>query len=127
MPKIKVLIVDDHAPVRSLLKQLLEADREIEVVGEACDGLEAIDLTSQLQPNVIVMDIAMPRMNGLDATRSIRQKWPAVSVILVTGMASESYNQVVELCGAQAFLPKENMGALLLRTVHRVVQAAMIH
>src|SRR6185437_15077470 len=102
MPKIKVLIVDDHAPVRSLLKQLLEADREIEVVGEACDGLEAIDLTSQLQPNVIVMDIAMPRMNGLDATRSIRQKWPAVSVILVTGMASESYNQVVELCGAQA-------------------------
>lgn len=127
MAKIKVLIVDDHAPVRGLLKQLLEADRDIEVVGEACDGVEAIDLTSQLQPNLIVMDIAMPRMNGLDATRMIREKWTAVNVILVTGMASESYNQVVELCGAQAFLPKENMGALLVRTVHRVVQAAIIH
>jgi DNA-binding NarL/FixJ family response regulator len=122
--KINVLVVDDHKMVRDVARRLLESDPTVRVVGEACDGVEAMDLTSNLQPDVIVMDISMPKMNGLEATSAIREKWPTISVILVTALAIDAYREVSQLCGATAFLSKENMPAQLLNTLHRILRVA---
>jgi DNA-binding NarL/FixJ family response regulator len=122
MTKINVLVVDDHKAVRDVARRLLESDPGVRVVGEACDGVEAMDLTSNLQPDVIVMDISMPKMNGLEATSAILEKYPTISVILVTALAIDAYREVSQLCGATAFLAKENMPAQLLNTLHRVLR-----
>ena len=87
---IRVLVVDDNHEFRSAVRDLLEGDLQIRVVGEACDGVQAISLTAHLQPDLILMDIAMPLMNGLEATSAIRERWPKVIVILVTAIPSNS-------------------------------------
>jgi len=122
--KVNVLVVDDYKIVRDVVKSLLGADPGVQVVGEACDGIEALDLASCLQPDVIVMDISMPRMNGLEATRAIHEKWPSISVILTTALAGACYQDVSRLCGANAFLAKENIPHQLLPIIHRVVRVA---
>jgi DNA-binding NarL/FixJ family response regulator len=76
-----------------------------------------------LQPDLIIMDIAMPLMNGLEATTAIRERWPKVVVILVTAIPSNSYQQISDRCGANAFLPKEEMGSRLIPTLHRFAWA----
>src|ERR1700686_2971080 len=120
---IRVLVVDDNHEFRSAVRDLLEGDLQIRVVGEACDGLHAISLTAHLQPDLILMDIAMPVMNGLEATSAIRERWPTIGVILVTAVPSNSYQQISDRCGAKAFLPKEDMGSLLIPTLHRLAWA----
>jgi DNA-binding NarL/FixJ family response regulator len=116
--------VDDYKIVRDVVKSLLDADPGVQVIGEACDGLEALNLISDLQPDVIVMDISMPKMNGLEATRAIRDKWPSISVILTTALAGACYQDVSHLCGANAFLAKENIPQQLLPIIHRMVRVA---
>jgi CheY-like chemotaxis protein len=119
--KLSVLVVDDYKIVRDAVRTLLETDPGVRVVGEACDGVEAVDMVTSLQPDVIIMDISMPKMNGLEATRAIRQKWPSISVILTTALAATDYHEVSCLCGANAFLAKENIPLQLLPTIHRIV------
>src|SRR5438132_13687762 len=102
---IRVLVVDDNQEFRSAVRDLLESDLQIRVVGEACDGLQAISLTAHLQPDLILMDIAMPLMNGLEATSAIRERWPKVIVLLLTAIPSNSYQQVADRCGTEALLP----------------------
>lgn len=82
--KIRVLIVDDHQVVRQGFAVFLRAFPDLEFVGEAVNGLEAVELAGKLQPHVILMDMIMPRMNGIDATRAIRDAYPAVRVIALT-------------------------------------------
>ncbi len=122
---IRVLVVDDNQEFRAAVRDLLEGDLQIRVVGEACDGLQAISLTAHLQPDLILMDIAMPLMNGLEATSAIRERWPQVIVILVTAIPSNSYQQISDRCGANAFLPKEEMGSRLIPTMHRLACATL--
>ena len=122
---IRVLVVDDNQEFRGAVRDLLEGDLQIRVVGEACDGLQAISLTAHLQPDLILMDIAMPLMNGLEATSAIRERWPKVIVILVTAIPSNSYQQISDRCGANAFLPKEEMGSRLISTMHRLACATL--
>jgi len=122
--KVSVLVVDDYKIVRDVVRALLESDPGVQVVGEACDGVEAVDLVSYLQPDVIVMDISMPRMNGLEATRSIKEKWPTITVILTTALPAPSYQDISDLCGANAFLAKENIPLQLLPIIHRMVRIA---
>jgi len=120
---IRVLVADDNQEFRLAVRELLESDLQIRVFGEACDGLQAISLTAHLQPDLIIMDIAMPLMNGLEATSAIRERWPKVVVILVTAIPSNSYQQISDRCGANAFLPKEEMGSRLIPTLHRFAWA----
>src|SRR5260370_13339374 len=114
---IGVLVVDDNHDFRSAVRDVLEGDLQTRVVGEACDGLQAISLTANLQPDLILMDIAMPLMNGLEATSAIRERWPKVIVVLVTAIPSNSYQQISDRSAANPFLPNEQMGPLPIPTI----------
>ena len=89
MDKIGVLIVDDHAVVRQGLRTLLELQEDIEVVGEAANGLESVEQTRQLLPDVVLMDLMMPEMDGIEATRRIRSLSPSTKVIILTSFAED--------------------------------------
>ena len=91
MPATRVLIVDDHPLVRSGLRSLLERTGEFEVVGEGADGYEAVELAALHAPDVILLDVAMPRLNGADAAQYIRDKVPLAGVIMLSMHANKSY------------------------------------
>ena len=99
---ITVLLVDDHALVREGLRRLLDAEADFDVVGEAADGLQALALAVALDPDVVVMDIAMPGLNGIEATRQVRQAAPRSRVLVVSGHAEIPYVDRVAALAAGA-------------------------
>jgi YesN/AraC family two-component response regulator len=117
---IRVLLVDDEARLRQMAKRLLLADHDIEIVGEAANGRSAVDLNSELGPDLIVMDIAMPELNGLEATRIIRKQSANTKIIVVTAMAAEPYRKAAMTMGANAFLSKGAFDSELLPTIHNI-------
>jgi two-component system response regulator NreC len=106
MKKIKVVIADDHTIVRQGMKKLLEGYPEVEVVGEATDGKEAIDVVQRLMPDVVIMDISMPDMNGLEATRQIRKLLPQMKILILTMHAEKEYIFKILQSGASGYLLK---------------------
>ncbi|MDA8084800.1 MAG: response regulator transcription factor [Nitrospiraceae bacterium] len=118
--KITVFLVDDHAVLRDGLRLLLEANPEITVVGEADNGREAIERIGQLRPEIIIMDLAMPQMNGIEATRALAKTQPSAKVIILS-MHSTTEHIVSALdAGAQGYLLKESVGAEVLDAVAAV-------
>jgi len=115
--KIKVLIADDHTIVRSGVRLLLDAEADIEVVGEALDGVEAVDLVQQLRPKVVLMDIAMPGMDGMEATRHIKDEWPEVNVLVLTMHRRDEYFFEMLKAGASGYILK---GAETNELIHAV-------
>lgn len=103
---IRVLIGDDHTIVRSGVRLLLEAEPDIEVVGEAGTGEEVVSLAGTLQPNVIVMDIAMPDMDGLEATQRIKAEWPQIQVLVLTMHRTNEYFFEMLKAGASGYVLK---------------------
>ncbi|MBM3118670.1 MAG: response regulator transcription factor [Chloroflexi bacterium] len=106
MKKIRVLIVDDHTLVRDGIRALLELVADIEVVGEATNGKEAIEKVEQLVPDVVLMDLAMPIMGGLEATRRIRKQFPETKVLALTQYDDSDYVIPVIEAGARGFVTK---------------------
>jgi two-component system, NarL family, response regulator NreC len=104
--KIRVLLADDHAIVRAGVRLLLEAEPDMEVVGEALNGTEAVTLAESLRPDVILMDIAMPDMNGLEATRQIKGSFPNVHVLVLTMHRSDEYFFEMLKAGASGYVLK---------------------
>jgi DNA-binding NarL/FixJ family response regulator len=118
----RVVIADDHAVVRQGLQALLAAQPDIRVIGEAEDGAEAVRLAAELRPAVVVMDISMPVMNGLEATRAIKQAAPAVHVLILTMHENEEYFFQLLQAGASGYLLKRAAASDLLAAVRTVAQ-----
>ncbi|MBN1661264.1 MAG: response regulator transcription factor [Anaerolineae bacterium] len=118
MTKIRVLLADDHAVVRDGLHALLAAAPDIEVVGQAADGLEVIQLATELAPDVVVMDIAMPRVNGIEATRRIVKALPDVKVLILSQYEDTKYVLEAVNAGARGYLLKRDAGAELAEGIH---------
>jgi two-component system response regulator NreC len=120
--KLKVLIADDHGVVRKGLRLLLQQYREIEVVGEAANGREAVRQADELRPNVILMDVAMPLLNGIDAAEQIRKANDQIGVIMLTMHADEGYLLRALNAGVRGYLLKESAEEDLLQAVQAVSQ-----
>lgn len=118
--KIRVMLADDHTVLRAGLRALLNAEPDIEVIGEAADGLEAVALAERLKPDVVVMDIAMPRMDGLQATRQIAARLPTTRVLVLTMHAEEQYLLQVLEAGGSGYVLKRSADTELLDAI-RVV------
>jgi two-component system response regulator NreC len=106
MRKTRILLADDHDVVRSGLKALLRTSPEFAIVGEACDGEEAVRLAAELQPDIVMMDISMPRLDGIGATRLIKQQHPAVRIIVLTVYEQEEYVYQILHAGASGYVLK---------------------
>jgi DNA-binding NarL/FixJ family response regulator len=122
MPKIRVLLADDHAILREGVRALLGYYPDVEVVGEAQDGEQAVSLVAELSPDIVLMDIAMPSMNGIEATRRIHQDYPATRVVILTQHEDWRYVLPLLQAGASGYVLKRALGADLisaLRTVAR--------
>jgi two-component system, NarL family, response regulator NreC len=122
MNPVKILIADDHGIVRRGLRSLLERQNEFEVVGEANDGKEAVDETNRLQPDIVVMDIAMPHLNGIDAAQQIMKKRPETSVVLFSMYADESYLIRALNAGVKGYLLKDSADTDLVPAVQAAAQ-----
>jgi len=118
--KISVLLVDDHILVRRGFRRMLEDDAEIEVVGEAGDGNEAVALAMQLKPRVVVMDFALPSMNGAVATRMIRKALPDTEVLMLSMHEEPTYVRTCLDAGARGYLLKNAVDLELIEAVKRV-------
>lgn len=122
MTKIRILLADDHGIVRKGLRFLLDRQPGMEVLGEASDGREAVELAEQLNPDVVVMDIAMPRLNGIEATSQIVKRHPRIGVIILSMHSDEGYIMRTLTAGAKGYLLKDSAEADLLRAVEAVSQ-----
>jgi DNA-binding NarL/FixJ family response regulator len=117
---IQVLLVDDHAAVRDGLRFLLESEGDITVVGNAGNGRQAVDEVRRLQPHVVIMDISMPHLNGIDATHTICQSCPSTKIVILSMYSSAEHIFQALKAGARGFLPKESTGTELVAAVRAV-------
>lgn len=122
---ITVLLVDDHALVRRGFRRLLEDEPDIEVVGEAGNGREAVDLANQLKPQVVVMDYAMPELDGVQATHEIRRQSPDSAVLMLSMHADENYIRNAAEAGARGYLLKNAVEVDLAGAIRDVAAGGM--
>jgi two-component system, NarL family, response regulator NreC len=122
MRKIRILLADDHNLMRSGLSVLLEQQPDLAVVGEASDGREAVALVKSLKPDVVVMDIGMPNLNGIEAGRRITQDHPQIAIVMLSMHSDESYVLRALKVGAKGYLLKDSAEADLIRAVHAVAE-----
>jgi DNA-binding NarL/FixJ family response regulator len=120
MPPIRVLIADDHDTVRQGLRLLIEAQSDMRVVGEAANGQSAIDRVAVLHPDVVVMDVTMPTLNGLEATRAVRASHQDIAVVALTRHMDQAYVQELLGAGAAAYVLKQSDSTELIRAIRTV-------
>jgi DNA-binding NarL/FixJ family response regulator len=120
---VTILIADDNSRLRTLIRKLLAQEPDLHVVAEAATGTEALRLAYQLRPNIIVMDLAMPEVNGLEALRRIKMDHPETKVIIMTVHTEDVYLRAAEASGTDAFLIKRTLMTTLLPTVRRLLSA----
>jgi two-component system response regulator NreC len=120
MPAIRILLADDHVVMRSGLRLLLERQPNLEVVAEAADGREAVDMAAAQKPDVVVMDIAMPHLNGVEATRQIVTRNPAIGVVILSMHSDESYVLRSLKAGAHAYLLKDSAELDLISAIEAI-------
>jgi DNA-binding NarL/FixJ family response regulator len=120
MKRINVLLAEDHEIVREGLRKLLEAETDLEVVGEAASARQAVAWTKTLHPAVVVMDIAMPLLNGLEATRQIRKSFPSIHVVILSAHSADAYVEQAAAVGARGFLLKQTSAHVLATAIREV-------
>lgn len=117
MKRIKLLIVDSHPAVREGVKAILLPHEEFEIVGEASNGQEALLAIPRLQPDVVLMEVMMPRLGGIEATKAIKGLWPSMGVVLMSDVNTVALVQRALLAGANGYLTKDVSPGLLINTV----------
>ena len=128
MERIKVLIADDHRVVREGLMAILKTKENIEVVGEAQDGQEAIEKVRTLEPDVILMDVSMPRMGGVEATRQIKREFPHIGIIALTMYDEQQYIFDLVRAGATGYLLKDTESAQIVEAIRAIYRGeSLIH
>ncbi len=126
MDKIKILVVDDHAILRDGIRALLDLHEDMELVGEASEGKEAVEKAQDLAPDVVVMDIAMFGMDGLEATRRISKKSPQVKVLVLTQHDNKEYILSAIRAGAAGYVPKRALGSDLIAAIRAVYSGSSV-
>ena len=126
MNRTRVFLVDDHALVRSGLRALLEAQSDLEVVGEAEDGVAAVEACRKLRPDVVVMDLAMPGRGGINATEDLGKACPETKVVVLTMHDDDAYVRLARLAGAAGFVLKKSLATELIRAI-RAARAGQTH
>jgi DNA-binding NarL/FixJ family response regulator len=120
LDNIRILLADDHAILREGIRALLEDQHDMQVVGEAADGRQAVELTRELQPGIVVMDIGMPLLNGLEATRQIKREHPEVAVLVLTMHDNEEYVSQILAAGASGYVLKRAASSELVMAIRAV-------
>jgi DNA-binding NarL/FixJ family response regulator len=118
--KLRIVLVDDHKVMREGLRMVLDRENNLEVVGEAGDGLAALNVIRELRPDVVVMDISMPGVNGLTATEMLKTQVPATKILILTRHTDSSYVQQLLGSGASGYLLKQSTSEELVRAIRRV-------
>ncbi len=122
MSKTRILIADDHALVREGVAALLQLQDDMEVVGEACDGREALRLTAKLQPDIVLMDIAMPGLGGLEATTEIRKTMPETRILVLSQYDDREYISRLLKAGVSGYILKHAVGTDLVSAIRAVAR-----
>ena len=122
MNPITVLLAEDHTMVRKGLRALLQPEADIEIVGEAANGRQAVVFCSTLCPHVVVMDLAMPLLSGLNATLQIRQTNPSTKVLILSSYDDEAYVEEARAMGASGYIVKQSAAELLPRAIREIHQ-----
>jgi two-component system, NarL family, response regulator NreC len=117
----RILIVDDHPALREGLKTILYAQPNFDIVGEAADGLEALNFVERLLPDLVLMDFSMPRMDGISATREIKKKYPRTKILVLTNNSSPEYLKAALKVGTDGFLSKDSPRAELIQSIKDIL------
>jgi DNA-binding NarL/FixJ family response regulator len=122
--KIRIVLADDSRTFLNIMRRYLAAQVGLELIGEATNGDQAVELARQLAPDVVLIDLAMPDMNGLDAIRLIREEMPHIGIVALTLYDTEEYRTEAEKAGAHAFVPKPLVSTDLLPAIRQAIAAA---
>ena len=120
---IKILLCDDNDNFRQLLVQYVHSLPDVEIVGEAVDGVDVIEKTEQLNPDLVLMDLSMPNQSGLDATKTIKERWPEKSVIILTLYEDTVYKELADEFNADGFIAKSSIKTQLPSVIQSIVNS----
>ena len=121
-PPISILIADDHVLIRQIVKSTLNQEPRFEVVGEAADGLEAVDKAEKLKPDVVVLNITMPVLDGFEAARRIRQKLPQTAIVILSSDIDKRLIAEAKKVGARAYVPKSEAAVALVKAIEAAIK-----
>ena len=122
MKTIKILLAEDHEIVRQGFRNLLESEADFHIAGEAENGRKVVEMVKKLRPDIVIMDIAMPLLNGIEATRQIVKAFPATKVIILSAHSDDAYIEHVNSAGAVGYLIKQSSASMLSRAIRAVDQ-----
>ena len=120
MQSYKIVLAEDHLPLRRIIKKIVQASGELSVVGEAKDGLELMDLLEQSPPDMVITDISMPRLGGLEASKKIKELYPQIKVLILTFHREKEYQHQAMLNGVDGYILKKDMDQELFSAINTV-------